>query len=378
MRFKANREKLLEALALPVAAIPEHCSKPAMMLLKIMAAVPGRVDFAGTDPGVAVIQTFTDGVEVRAGGDVLVQPGKLFALLKVMTDETVELAAGVSGTELTGAASRFVLPGDLPEHFPKLEVLGETPDYYFETSSGPMRELLRKTLFCMPKKDATARWSITAAQWSHAEGKLTVAATDTKRLSVASVAAAKFGTHPEAEGNGKVLVPREAMVLLDRACRDGDGAPVRVVFESSHVWFQVGALTIRTRQMSGSFPPWQSIVPKAKQKLTIPLDRVGFLGAVRAAGKFTDDETKRVSLTFKPGSLTVEAKDGVNDASGEITHKAAGCTSSLELAFNPQYLSEFLGSVDDSEVRLLADDGEKPVLFRPTEDYLHLIMPLSI
>lgn len=377
MKFKVNREKFLDALAIPIAAIPAHCSKPAMMLLKIMAKVPGRLDLAGTGPDIGVIQTMAGGVEVSRGGDALVQPDKLKSLLKVMADEFVELAESDAGTVLLGAGARYVLPGDSPEHFPKIEVLAETPEFFCEASSLAVRELMVRTLFCTQKHDTSARWAVSSALFGHADGKLRVVSTDTKRLSVASCAVTAGAGGAVPDGLGKSLVPREAMELLKSACENDDKAPVRVVFEENQIWFQVGGLTIRTRLMNGSFPPWEQILPKGKAPHEIRLDRAGFLGVMRAAGKFTDEETKRVELDFEPGKVTVSAKDGVNDASGEITHEAAGCKSRMNIAFNPQYLIEFLRSVEAADVTMLATDGGKPVVFRPSDDYAHLIMPLS-
>jgi DNA polymerase-3 subunit beta len=50
----------------------------------------------------------------------------------------------------------------------------------------------------------------------------------------------------------------------------------------------------------------------------------------------------------------------------------------VKIAFDPQYLTEFLRALDgEPTVTLEMSDGTKPALFRAGDGYLYLVMPLA-
>ena len=103
-----------------------------------------------------------------------------------------------------------------------------------------------------------------------------------------------------------------------------------------------------------------------------------FLSRVRQAAVMTDDETKRVDFHFEAGSATLKAQ-GAETGTGEVTLELPDYAGpEVDIAFDPQYLVEFLRAIDgEPTISLEMTDGQRPAVFRVGEGYLYLVMPLA-
>jgi DNA polymerase-3 subunit beta len=175
---------------------------------------------------------------------------------------------------------------------------------------------------------------------------------------------------------GSHLVPAKTMTLLERNLTD-DGELIRVALRPNEAIFKTERSMIYTRLVEGRYPPYKEIIPK-KTTMKVSLPVPVFLSKVRQAAIMTDDESKRVDLSFEPGKLTMKAR-GVDTGSSEVEMLLEGFTGpQVKIAFDPHYLTEFLRAIDgEPTVMLEMTDETKPALFRVGEDYLYLVMPLS-
>jgi DNA polymerase-3 subunit beta len=111
-------------------------------------------------------------------------------------------------------------------------------------------------------------------------------------------------------------------------------------------------------------------------KLPLPVEE--FLGRVRQAAIMTDDESKRVDMAFEAGKVTMQAR-GTATGSSEVELALPEYDGpEVNIAFDPQYLIEFLRALEgEPTVTLEMTDGSKPALFRAGDGYLYLVMPLT-
>jgi DNA polymerase-3 subunit beta len=92
----------------------------------------------------------------------------------------------------------------------------------------------------------------------------------------------------------------------------------------------------------------------------------------------TDDESKRVDMTFAPGLVTMQAR-GAETGSSEVEMPLPEYDGpEVKIAFDPQYLVEYLRVADNEPTVLLEmSDGTKPALFHCGDSYVYLVMPLA-
>ncbi|HUR54143.1 MAG TPA: DNA polymerase III subunit beta, partial [Gemmataceae bacterium] len=175
------------------------------------------------------------------------------------------------------------------------------------------------------------------------------------------------------------LVPAKTIGLLERNLTD-DGELVRVGLRPNEALFQTERAMIYTRLVEGRFPPFRDIIADTRKRSNrkIPLPVGPFLSCVRQAAIMTDDESKRVDMTFAPGQVTMQAR-GAETGSSEVELPLPEYDGDeVKIAFDPQYLIEFLRAIDNEPTVLLEmSDGTKPALFRCGDGYVYLVMPLA-
>ncbi|HEY1189735.1 MAG TPA: DNA polymerase III subunit beta, partial [Gemmata sp.] len=248
---------------------------------------------------------------------------------------------------------------------------------FHEITAGVLRVMIRRTTFAADKKDTTARFSLTAVLWE-ADGKgARLIATDTKRLAVCSGPANVYGVADDVKAVH--LVPLKAAMLLERNLT-GDSEVIRVGLRANDALFQTECATIYTSLVQGKFPPYREIISKtakeATQKVALPVAE--FLSRVRQAAIMTDEESKRVDLTFDAGSVVLKAR-GANTGASEVTLALPEYSGpKTEIAFDPSYLVEFLRAIENEPtVMLEMSTGLRAALFTCGEDYSYLVMPLT-
>jgi DNA polymerase-3 subunit beta len=232
---------------------------------------------------------------------------------------------------------------------------------------------LERELLALP----TAKFALTGVLWE-ADGKIVrLVATDTKRLAVCEGPATIYG--PPDSVKAVHLVPLKTIGLLERNLVD-DKELVRVGLRTNDALFQTERAMIYTSLVQGKFPPYRDIIAKtrkeAKQTVTLPVD--AFLSRVRQAAIMTDEESMRVDMTFDAGKVTMQAR-GAKTGSSEVSLDLPEYDGArVEIAFDPQYLIEFLRALDgEPTVSLEMSTGTRAALFKCGEDYSYLVMPLT-
>jgi DNA polymerase-3 subunit beta len=92
----------------------------------------------------------------------------------------------------------------------------------------------------------------------------------------------------------------------------------------------------------------------------------------------TDEESMRVDMTFDTGKVTMQAR-GAKTGSSEVSLTLPEYEGAkTEIAFDPQYLIEFLRALEEEPTVILEmSTGTRAALFKCGEQYSYLVMPLT-
>lgn len=373
MKVTCQRDGLLTACQLVSAAVAARTTKPILSNVKATAEGDGLTLVANdTEVG---IRYELRGIQVNRGGAAILPIAQLTQILRESTDADISLDADDNGTKVKVGTSRFEMPGYPVDEFPDLPAFDDGGRYH-EITAGELRKMIRRTAFAADKKDST-RFALSGVLWE-AEGKVArLVATDSKRLAVCEGPATLYGP-PEAT-KGSHLVPAKTMALLERNLTD-DGELVRVGLRPNEAMFQTERAMIYTRLVEGRYPPYRDIIGQTRKtaSVKVPLPVDAFLSRVRQAAIMTDDESKRVDMTFEPGKVTMQARGADTGSSVVELPLPEYAGPEVEIAFDPQYLVEFLRALEgEPAVVLEMTDGSKPALFQCGDGYKYLVMPLA-
>lgn len=374
MKVTCQRDSLQTACQLVSAAVAARTTKPILSNVKATAAGDGLTLVAyDTEVG---IRYELRGILVGRPGSAILPISQLTQILRESSDDDISLDADDNGTAVKAGTSRFKMPGYPVDEFPDIPAFDDGGRYH-EISAGVLRTMIRRTAFAVDKKDTAARFALTGVLWE-ADGKVArLVATDSKRLAMCEGPASIYG--PPENVKGSHLVPAKTMGLLERNLTD-DGELVRVALRPNEALFQTDRATIYSRLVEGRYPPYRDIIGQTRKgaSVKVPLPVGPFLSRVRQAAIMTDDESKRVEMKFEPGKVSMHAH-GAETGSSEVELPLEEYDGpEVEIAFDPQYLVEFLRALEsEPTVVLEMSDGTKPALFRCGDAYLYLVMPLA-
>ena len=375
MKVTCQRDSLLMACQAVAQAVPTHTTIPALKNIKATAHDDALL-LVAYDPTQGVgIRYELRGVTVARAGACILPKDQLIQILRESSDPDISLDAGKEAVVAKAGGRYEMLSLDVDE-FPDIPSFDDGGRYH-EVTAGSLRTMIKRTAFSADKKDTTAKFALTGVLWE-AEGKTTrLVATDTKRLAVCEGPASVYG--PPDTVKAVHLVPLKAVNLLERNLVD-DNEVVRVGLRTNDALFQTERAMIYTSLVQGKFPPYREIIAKTRKEATqrVPLPVDGFLARVRQAAIMTDEESMRVDMTFEAGKVTMKSR-GAKTGSSEVSlplPEYDGPTT--EIAFDPQYLIEFLRALEgEPTVVLEMSTGSRAALFKCGEDYSYLVMPLT-
>lgn len=374
MKVTCQRDSLLTACQMVSAAVPARTTKEVLSSIKAVAQDDGITLIAfDTEVG---IRYETRGINVKRAGSAILPINQLTQILRESNDDEISLDSNAEGTIAKVGTSKFELPTRPVDEFPDIPAFDDDGRYH-EITAGILRTMIHRTAFAADKKDSASRFALKGVLWE-AEGKSArLVATDTKRLAMCDGVATVHG--PAEKLKVTPVVPLKAITLLERNLTD-DGEMVRIGLRANDAQFQTDRAMIYTTLVQGRYAPYRDIITKTRKDSTvkIPLPVDGFFSCVRQARIMTDEESKRVDMTFASGKVTMTARGAATGSSEVVLPLPDYDGAEVQIAFDPEYLVEFLRALEgETSITLEMSGGDKPALFKCGDNYVYLVMPLA-
>ena len=337
---------------------------------------------AGTDDENTVLLEATDlktSIKYVSRGILVEEEGEAVLPVKVVGELfkkaptnvfTVSVAEG-KGLIIAGR-NKYRFSTYPSKEFPTLPVSESAPFFCTITASELLRTLSEGTIAStigeeFPKYLGTAFFQLK-------EGELRIISTDGRRLSLSKC-------HPVEKGeDGDFLLPISGLKELQRLLGSTDGeTPVRIVVDSTLVFFQMGSLEFSVRRVEAVFPNYEKIL-NPQSTTTLDVDRSLLIAALERVDVIVRDFSRMVLFRLSPeGDLILMGKAPETGAVEEILEgKIEG--EPLTVAFNVGFLLDGLKALygDRAFVSFNGPEGQMTML-RPGEtDFLYMVMPIKL
>jgi DNA polymerase-3 subunit beta len=171
-----------------------------------------------------------------------------------------------------------------------------------------------------------------------------------------------------------------ALASLRRLAEDGgEGAQVELSKDESHLFFAVGSRLLVTRQLTGQFPNYESVLPKDNGKV-VELDREAFEAAIRRVALLADDRLHGIRFSLTKNKIEVSAASPEYGEAKELIEAQYG-QDDMQIGFNAEYVLDFLRAAGGSSaIRIQLKDAESAAEFHPSGDdsqhYRYVLMPV--
>ncbi|HEX2195840.1 MAG TPA: DNA polymerase III subunit beta [Actinomycetota bacterium] len=378
MKFRCERDDLLEAVQFASRAISNRATLPVLSGLRIDATEGGAVTVAATDLELTMETSFQAGVDEP--GKTIV-PGRLFGeMSRSLSSGQVSVGGGEGEVEIGSGRGTFRVKSLAPDDYPALPIEGRE-----EAGEGVVVEIdggLLATALSQVVRSASAdesRQVLTGVLWEIESGALTLAATDSYRLGVRALKA--DGGPAELR---KVILPARALHELARALQGGAGG-VKATVKENLVAFAIpaagegsggGESVIGSRFIEGEFPNYRQLIPQ------------GYPNALTVEREALLEVTKRVGLLAQnnlPVKLQLGAELEVSAhtpdvGEGQEVIDAEYQGDPLVIAFNPQFLYDGASAIQSEKIVIEVSDGLKPAILRGETDeaFTYLLMPVRL
>ena len=308
--------------------------------------------------------------KVVTEGKITVFADKLFNVIKTLPSTEIEFAAQedkltIMPVNKTGL--NIQLRWQSSDSFP----LADEPEgsTYFRLLQKDFIHMIKQTFFAVSKDET--RIFMNGVFLKKANGKLTMVATDGRRLSL--IETPSESVMPDFEG--VIIHPKFLTIIRDLACGEGELA---LALSEKAIYAQFDNTKISATLIDGQFPKYERVIPET-QNFNLSFNRMEFLDSLKRTAVFSDDKSHRIFLHFSPGKLEMVAEDSqIGGIREQIDCDYQG--EMLKMALNHTYLHEPLNVMTCDNFHFQFTDENRAVTLRPEndEESLHVVMPMQL
>jgi len=364
MKVVCKRDSLREALAIANTVIPAKGTKPVLENV-CLVAVDEALELVGTDYEVSVRYRLEE-VQVKEPGPAVIPARVAQDFVRDLSGEDVTLETRDGVCRIFSGDDECELVTVDPDEFPVIARFegGET----IRMQGGTFVKLVGRTAFAAAREPG--RYAMHGVLTEVEDDLLRLVATDGRRLALATVPVEGGDV-----GARSSIVPTKGMQLFCRVIADPLD-PIELHFGEGQIGMKTRSAEIFARLIDGEFPRYAAVIPAEVQNV-MESDRELLMRKLRLVANVTGDEARAVRLRMSKGRLELfgqSAGRGTAKAHLDVDFK----NNEGEIAFNPDYVLDGLKNCDLDQVRLEFNEKTSPGKFCLGENYIYIVMPITI
>lgn len=376
MKFKISKEHFSTGLRQVTNVVS---SKPQMAVLNnvLIKAEGGSVMLTTTNLELGIRCSIK--AEVEEAGEITLPVKKLAAIINSMPQQevTVESSDGQTARIRSGRSDFNRFNGLKAEDFPALPSFVDQHSY--ELPPQELALMLRSVSYAQSTDEN--RYILNSVFFSFSEGKLSLVATDGRRLALIS-----RDMKIDREDEGAIILPAKTVTELEKLL--SQGKMVKISFSDRQVAFDIevgeesannglsGSIYLVSKIVEGSYPNYKQVIPKEAEH-RIKVERELMLETVQRVALMTNDKQNSVKLKIADNCLEISGESAeLGEAKEPIEVEYSG--PEVRIGFNPEFLLSPLRNLTKDEVFFEFKDEMSPGVFKTLDNFLCVVMPLRI
>jgi DNA polymerase-3 subunit beta len=375
MKFKINRDHFVNGLQQVMNIVASRPQTPILGNVLIQAS-KDTISMTTTNFELGIRCVIK--AEVIEAGGITLPVRKLASIVRELPNLDVEVnASNNQQARISSGMSSFTIMGISETDFPALPAFSDQHSYVLAQSD--LSRMLKSVSYAQSTDEA--RYMMNGVFFNFNDQKLTLAATDGRRLAVVSKEL------EVSEGNeGSLILPSKTVIEVERLLNQGD--TIEISFNDRQVAFKidsgsqqaegglVDSVYLVSRIVEGQYPNYKQVIPQ-QNDLHIKINREIFLNTIKRASLVLSEKNFSVKLNLSEDLLEVT---GSSPEIGEATVTQPVDYKGPEIAvtFNPQYMVDTLKALTRDEVIFEFKDQYSPGVIRTQDSFLCVIMPLRL
>ena len=343
----------------------------------LVTAVEDKVSLSATD--------LKTSIKCAAGGTNVLKEGSAIFPVRVLGELFKKAATDVFSVEIDEERgvlisgrnkTRFsTWPSD---NFPKL-AQNDSADILCDVSVPDFLRILSEGSIASSPTDDFPKY-LGACLVQLKSGLLHVVSSDGHRLSLSKCLCEPQGGQDDVDLLLPILPLRELQRILQGVGQDkSGGGVVRILYDSSMVWFQMGDVEFSIRRVESSFPNYERIL-NPNTTTTMLLNRLDLLSALDRIDIIVRSHTRLVVMHISPGGeLKLTGRAPEFGTAAEILDATID-GDALNVGFNVGFLQDGLKSIsfDSVKMSLNGEAGQMTIRRDGFDGFLYMLMPVRI
>lgn len=367
MKLTISKDQIIAGLQAVQNVVSTRTTLPILSNV-LVEAKEGHLELTATDLDVTISCKVE--AKVTSTGATTLPVKKIFGIVRELNGEIEIETDEKNNTHIRSGSSFFKVLGLAAEEFPPMPKFKD--DKKVNLPQDNVRSMIKKTSFAVSTDES--RYVLNGIYVSLKEGKLTMVATDGRRLALVD-------EEVELSDNsaGEFIVPSKAINELNRLLQDK--GEVEIKFGENQASFDLKneknlSSVIVTKLIEGNYPNYKQVIPsEAKERISI--GREELVQALRRAEIMTSEKANSVKLQFGKNQLVITSNaPEVGEARETIAINYKG--KEMAIAFNPRYLIDPLNALSDDEIFIELVDELSPGVVKIKGPFLYVVMPMRL
>lgn len=374
MKFKINQDHFSNGLQQVLNVVGSRATMPILSNV-LIEAEEGHISLTTTNLDLGIRCRIK--ADVSEPGGITLPVRKLATIVRELPQNEVFIETGDNNqAKITSGGSLFKIMGISTEEFPPLPSFENR--HVFELSQTEIVSMLKSVSYGQSNDEN--RYILNGVYFSFADAKLTLVATDGRRLALTAL-----DTEISEDNVGSLILPAKTVAELERLM--GKGEKVKIAFNERQAAFEISIddtgdtglvdhLYLVSKIVEGNYPNYRQVIPKETEH-RVKIERELMLECVHRAALVTSDKSNSVKLKMSKNLLEIS---GSSSEFGE-SHESMAIAydgPEVQVAFNPQFLMEPLKALTKDEVFFEFKDELSPGLFKTLDNFICVIMPLRL
>ena len=373
MKFKINRDHFANGLAQVLNVVGSKATMPILSNV-LIEAEKDQISLTTTNLDLGIRCKIK--AEVKEKGSVTLPVKRLATIVRELPNVDVTFDASPNHqVKLTSGGSNFRIMGIAKDEFPPLPEFGDEKAYTLE--QGELTAMLKSVAYAQSSDET--RYILNGVYFNFKDGKLSLVATDGRRLALVS----KELDVPAASA-GAIILPAKTVSELTRLLDKGE--KLKINFNERRAAFQIATdkdtsglidhVYLYSKVVEGSYPNYNQVIPKETHQ-RIKLERELFLQCVHRAALVCSEKSNSVKIKLSSNLLEITAQSP--DFGEAHESMAIGYSGpELQVAFNPVFVMDPLRALTKDEIFFELKDEVSPGVFKTLDSFICVIMPVRL
>jgi DNA polymerase-3 subunit beta len=363
MKLSVSKEKLIAGLQTVQNVVSTRTTLPILSNV-LLETEDGHLQLTTTDLDVGVRGSIEASIEKP--GAATLPARKLFSIIQALPSAEVLIEIdSKSAASIRCGPSFFKILGLPQEEFPPLSKFDDAKTFTIRQKD--LKDGLRKTAYAISTDET--RYMLNGILFSFKDNKLTLVATDGRRLALVDIEL-EFPRSHEVD----LILPTKAVTELARlVSEEGD---LKMSVSENQAAFEVDGTLLVSKLIDGNYPNYRQVIPpEAKERVV--LEREAFLNTVHRVSLLSSEKSNSVKLVFTKNNIDITANTPeVGEARESLPVNYKG--REFSIAFNPEFLMAPLRNLPNDEVFLDLIDEMSPGVIKVQNPFLYVLMPMRI